>query len=570
MLRKISVFLPFILIGFSSQLFAQTALFIPDTLSGQVFDLTVANSTYAFSNGNTSNTMGVNGDILGPTLIFNKGDSVFLNVINDLPEATTMHWHGMHVAPENDGGPHSFIPAKTTWTPAFEVLDQATTFWYHPHLHENTERQVTKGLAGLIIVKDEEEAALNLPRTYGTDDFPLIVQDRRFGTDGEIIVVPMADEVMVNATFNPYLEVPAQVVRFRILNGSTMRVYSFGFNDNRMFHQIGTDGGLLPAPVELNRVQLAPGERAEILVDFSNQTDEAVKLLSYGSELCCGIPGSQFGPGQNNPLNGIDFEVLEFRVQSVNENPVSTIPTTLVEHTPWTEETANRTRIKTFENPVAGGNFTINGTPFDMSVINDTVIVEDVEIWELTNNSFGAHPFHIHDIQFYILDRNGVPPPLNERGLKDVVLVKPNETVRFITKFTDFINDEVPYMYHCHILRHEDKGMMGQFLVIENPNATSTEEITSNELPSTTRLQASYPNPFNPSTTIQYSVEHNEDIQISIFNIQGQLVSSVFSGKQSIGLHEVSWNAEGFSSGVYIVQLVTSSSVSSLKILLVK
>ena len=297
MLRKISVVLSLLLIGFSSVLFAQTELFIPDTLSGQVFDLTVANSTYAFSNGNTSNTMGVNGDILGPTLIFNKGDSVILNVINNLNEATTMHWHGMHVAPENDGGPHSGISANTTWSPAFEVMDRATTFWYHPHLHENTERQVTKGLAGLIIVRDEEEAALNLPRTYGVDDFPLIVQDRAFGEEGQIQIKPMALELMVNATFNPYLEVPSQMVRFRILNGSTMRSYVFGFEDNRDYYQIGTDGGLLSEPVLLKRVQLAPGERAEILVDFSNDSSDSVKMLSYASELTAWIPGASPGPG---------------------------------------------------------------------------------------------------------------------------------------------------------------------------------------------------------------------------------------------------------------------------------
>jgi bilirubin oxidase len=569
--RKITFTLPLLFLGLSSLLTAQTALLIPDSLSGTIFDLNVAHSTYSFNNGNTASTMGVNGDILGPTLFFNKGDSVFLNVINNLNEATTMHWHGMHVSPENDGGPHSEISANTTWSPAFEVLDQATTFWYHPHLHEKTMEQVTKGVAGLIIVKDEEEAALVLPRTYGTDDFPLIVQDRSFDNNGDVRIQPLGDEVMVNATFDAYLDVPAQVIRFRILNGSTERSYMFGFSDNRNYYQIGSDGGLLEAPVELNRVQLAPGERAEILVDFSDQLSQTVNLMSYASELADNVPGAEIGPGAGNILNGADFDMLEFRVTNPTSDPITTIPSSLVEHDIWTENQAVRTRTKTFENPSGPGEpFTIDGLLFDMAVINDTVIVEDIEIWELTNNSNSAHPFHIHDIQFYILDRNGVPPSANEQGLKDVVMVNSNETVRFITKFTDFTDDEIPYMYHCHILLHEDNGMMGQFLVIESQNATSTEQITSSEIPSTTKLETSYPNPFNPSTTIQYSVEVSEDIEISIFNIQGQLVSTLFSGRQSSGTHELIWNAEGVASGIYIVQLVTPSSNSTLKLLLVK
>lgn len=571
MTKKILCILPALCLIFTCNLSAQTALFIPDSLSGPVFNLNLATSSYAFNNGNTSSTMGINGDILAPTLFFNKGDSVFLNVINTLNEATTMHWHGMHVSPENDGGPHSEIPANTTWSPSFGVLDQATTFWYHPHLHEKTLEQVTKGVAGLIIVKDEEEAALNLPRTYGVDDFPLIVQDRSFDNSGELRIQPLGEEVMVNAIFDPYLDVPAQVVRFRILNGSAERSYMFGFSDNRTYYQIGSDGGLLTAPVELSRVQLAPGERAEILVDFSGNLNQTTSLMSYGSELPDNVPGAAQGPGAGNILNGVDFEVLEFRIQDANNNPVTTIPATLVEHNPWTEEQAVRTRTKTFENPSAPGEpFTIDGLIFDMSVINDTVLVEDIEIWELTNNSNSAHPFHIHDIQFYILDRNGVPPAANEQGLKDVVMVNSDETVRFITKFADFANDEIPYMYHCHILIHEDRGMMGQFLVIENPQATSVAETPSTDLPSKTRLESSYPNPFNPTTTIQYSLQQTEEIQISVYNIQGQLISNLFSGKQQAGIHEINWDANRFASGLYIVRLSTPDIVSTLKVSLIK
>ena len=204
----------------SSILSAQNPLAIPPVLSGTTFELNLQNGSRTFFPGSTTTTMGINGDLLGPTLILNAGDVVIMNVHNNLGEESTIHWHGMHVSAANDGGPHTVIEPGTTWSPQFEILDKAGTYWYHPHLHEKTAEHVTKGIAGFIIVKDAEEAALALPRTYGEDDFPIVLQSRAFDADKQFIVETAADDfMMVNGTLDAYLDAPAQVVRLRLLNG---------------------------------------------------------------------------------------------------------------------------------------------------------------------------------------------------------------------------------------------------------------------------------------------------------------------------------------------------------------
>lgn len=566
-LKAGGIFLAVVVVMSTAQTFAQNQLYIPPTISATEFDLTVAPSTYEFVPGTPVTTFGINGDILAPTLIFQKGDFVTLNVINNLNETTTMHWHGMHVPAADDGGPHSLIPANTTWIADFEVLDRATTFWYHPHWHENTARQVNMGLAGVIIVQDDEEAALGLPRTYGVDDIPLIIQDRAFRPNGQIDITPFGDQMMVNAILDPYVEVPAQVIRFRLLNGSSERVYNIGMSDNRNMYQIGSDGGLLESTVTQNRILLSPGERAEVLIDFGGNNGQTLSLMSYATEMPPGVPGGNMGPGSEPPLGGTDFDIMEIRVQAA-AGGITTIPTNLVSHQPWQENEAVRTRSKTFNAPAGPGQpFTINNQVFNMMVNNDTVIVDDIEIWELTNESNIAHPFHIHDIQFYILDRNGQQPPENERGLKDVVLVYPNETVRFITQFADFADPEIPYMYHCHILPHEDGGMMGQFVVIQDV-ATSTD--AEQEIPVTTKLMGAYPNPFNPATTINYNVAQAENLEIVVYTMLGQKVETLFSGSRSAGTYSISWNASRAASGVYFIRLISDSNISTIKVLLQK
>ncbi|MFM7902232.1 MAG: multicopper oxidase family protein, partial [Bacteroidota bacterium] len=194
--------------------------------------------------------IGVNGDYLGPTLLLNQGDLVQMQVTNNIADTTTIHWHGMHVPAQADGGPHITILPGATWTPTFEVRDRAATHWYHPHLHMKTAEHVTKGAAGFIIVRDFVEAGIVLPRNYGVDDLPLAIQTRAFDASKQFIVESALDSVvLVNGTKNPFKSLRANVIRLRLLNAATERSFNFGFSNNMPFSVIASDGGLLTNPV---------------------------------------------------------------------------------------------------------------------------------------------------------------------------------------------------------------------------------------------------------------------------------------------------------------------------------
>lgn len=563
---------------------SQNPIPIPGTLSGTNFDLTLQHGQHEFYEGFTTETMGVNGNILGPTLILNQGEHVDIQLHNTLEDTTTIHWHGLHVSPENDGGPHTTIPPGTTWNPNFTVLDKAGTYWYHPHLHERTNLHASLGISGFIIVKDDEEANLNIPRTYGVDDFPLAIQTKTFDENKQIVVPSNADSsLMVNVTKDPMLEVPAQVVRFRLLNGSSLRVFNLGLNNNDNFFHIGTDGGLLEAPIETDRLLIIPGGRQEVLIDFSEHEGDTISIMAYNSDLDNGIFGATY-PGMMtmqsldnynpNPLNGNDFQIIQFVVTNPTDNPIHEIPSTLAMPTPYLEENSDTTRTFTFSSTEMGmnalnGDFLINGSEFEMDVINEIVPLNNTEIWSVTNQSPIAHPFHIHDIQFYILDRNGVLPPLSERGRTDVVLVYPMETVRVITKFEDFADEDTPYMYHCHMLTHEDMGMMGQFIVVDESTASTDAELVPSE---SSILFPCFPNPFNPKTSIQVELSQAEFVELSIFNILGEQINQIFDGKLNDGMHTFHWNGanslgEKMSSGMYFVVLSTATQSASQKII---
>lgn len=515
--------------------FCQNQLLIPPTLTGTNFNLNIQNGVTQFYQGINTPTYGINGPLLAPTLVLNKWDWVTMNVTNNLTgfgNSTTIHWHGLHVPAEADGGPHQIILQGTTWSPLFQVLNTAGTFWYHPHGDHKTDLHVSRGIAGMIIIKDSSEASLNLPRTYGVDDFPIIVQSKAFDILNQIAIsTEMDTAVCVNGVMNPFLDVPAQVIRFRMLNGSSSRVYNFGFTGNLNFNVIASDGGLLDNPVSMNRLRLAPGERAEILLDLQAMNGQTINLISFSSELPNGIYGAStvIGPMGGtipdynlNPLNGADFTVLQLNIIAPTSNPVITIPSTLITNTPYSTFTVSRNFNlfpDTMMSPVGQveGPFNINGVHFDMSVINETVYLNDTEKWRITNNTGIAHPFHIHDVQFYLLNINGSPVPAHEQGQKDVVLVPPQQYVEFITKFENFANDSVPYMYHCHMLHHEDEGMMGSFVVIDT-TAVGIQEIGYRD---GIKL---YPNPSSDILNIKALVNITQT-EIVIYNMLGLPVS---------------------------------------------
>ncbi|MBK7556397.1 MAG: multicopper oxidase domain-containing protein [Flavobacteriales bacterium] len=485
---------------FPSAVLAQNPLAIPPAFDVDTFHLVVDEHVHQFYPGINTNTYGASAEYLGPTLVFHTNDTACIRVHNDLAQITNMHWHGLHVPAEFDGGPPREIAPGGAWDVKFQVKNPAGTYWYHPHPHELTAEQANMGIAGFIIVQDDDEAALDLPRTYGVDDFPIVVQDRRFQANGSFVFGPFGDSVLVNGTPRPYLECPAQVVRLRLLNGSNARIYPLGFENNHPFSVIASDGGLLNAPVTMDRIPLSNGERAEILLDLTGMEGDSLLLMSYGSELPATVPGSSFILWEGSALNGIDFPVLRIRITAPTTSPVTAVPAALGTALPLDEALATNTRTKVLSgNGMVGmGMFYINGQMFDLNVINDTIQLGAMEIWEIENISNMAHPFHIHGGSFYILDRDGIAPPLWEQGAKDVVLVDAGAGVRVIMRFDDYITDGWPFMYHCHNLLHEDNMMMAQYIVVDQ-NVAVVDVIEAPAIsvfPSPTSSSINYSVPF--------------------------------------------------------------------------
>lgn len=449
---------------------------------GKTFDLGVAAGISKFLPGVSTPTLGINGAYLGPTIRCRAGDRVTLRVKNTLAERTAIHWHGLHIPARHDGGPHQVVEPGAVWEPAFEIKQRASLCWYHAHLMGRTGEQVVRGLAGLFMIEDEESQSLRLPSEYGVDDIPLIIQDRRFNRDGSFDYLSAMPDVMmgykgnvilVNGTVDPHLVLRRQHTRLRVLNGSNSRIYTLGRDDGRDLVIIGSDGSLLERPVRQRRVRLGPGERIELL--FDAQPDRTVRLMSYPDPVAAGGmgPGMMMGGMAGNTET---FPIIELRSGRL-DTPNTALPQRLIRVPSWAEGQATRTRTFSLDMGMMGmgrmmgrgrmsGQMGINGRSMNMDRIDERVPLGSIEIWEIVNTTPFAHPFHIHDIQFRVLDREGAPPLPHERGLKDTVLVNPRSAVRVITEFADFADPKHPYMYHCHILEHEDAGMMGQFVVV--------------------------------------------------------------------------------------------------------
>ena len=457
------------------------ALFIPPTITGTTFNLTLAKSTKQFRSGAATNTYGYNGNSFwGPTLILNQGDSVQMNVTNNLTDTTTTHWHGFHIAPQMDGGPHQTIAPGQTWSPSFVVRNSAATYWYHPHLHEKTFDQLTMGAGGLIIIKDPVEAALALPRTYGVDDIPVVLTSRRFLTGNQfsknIAIDIYGDYMLTNGTLNAQVTLPKQYVRFRILNAEIERGLNLGFSDNRTFSVITNDGGLLNAPVPVTRIVMMPGERVEIMVDLGNDAvGTSLDMKAFNSGQQFGFPGQEGNPvqptGNAGPLNGsllnnTDFPVLHINVGARTASAITTIPSTLANNTYWSTADVTNSRTVNITGGNAGGGFSFDNKAFSHTLINHTIKLGAVEKWTVVNNNIFGHSIHIHDVQFKIVSRSSGPVAPYESGWKDTFYIPRGASVDVIAKFADFASLANAYMFHCHFSNHEDEGLMGQFLVV--------------------------------------------------------------------------------------------------------
>ena len=447
----------------------------------RVFRLSISAGQKEFVPGVVSPTIGINAPYLGPTLEMRRGERVRLHVDNGLDDGATVHWHGFELPAAADGGPHQLIRPGARWSPSFEVRQRASLYWYHSHLHRGTGPQVYAGLAAPIYVRDDEEDALDLPSEYGVDDIPLIVQDRVLDNSGKLLYPQnmhaqmmgvRGDRLYVNGTQNAVFDARTGLLRLRILNGSNARFYDFSLSGGQTMQIIASDGGLLERPHAVRSLRLAPGERAQILVDLSEgrplsllatSPDNSMGMMGNGGGM---MGGGMMGRRRDDARTDEPFRILDIRPSG--SSPRRNLPPQLAALPALDPSLAVRTRRFVLDMGMMGGGMSINGASMDMNVINERVPVGQWEIWEIANASMMAHPFHIHNVQFRVIDRDGHAPPPLETGFKDTVIVNPREQVRVLLRFEEHSDPDTPYMYHCHILEHEDAGMMGQFVVVNS------------------------------------------------------------------------------------------------------
>jgi bilirubin oxidase len=392
---------------------------------------------------------------LGPTLRAVRGEQVRVIVENRLSETTTVHWHGMHLPARLDGGPHQPIAAGESWRPEWLIDQPAATLWYHPHPHGETELQVTRGLAGLFYIDDGTNP--NLPHRYGIDDIPIILQDRTFDSRGQFLLRGRAvtgllgNEILVNGTYNPYLPVTTSRVRLRILNASTARVYHLAFADDREFSVVATDNGFLPAPQRIRRLLLSPAERVEMVVELKPGEQPVLRSLPWDLNMITPLTN---GAGGNDHLDLLQLRAAKSLAEGVRlPERLETSPTVSLD-----QVTARRTfQLNGRE---------INGHLMEMSRIDTVVGAGTTELWTVQNIHNQPHNFHVHGVAFQIVPP-GAAEPDQRLGWKDTVLLAAGETVQLAIKLPPYADPLTPYMYHCHLMWHEDVGMMAQFTVVD-------------------------------------------------------------------------------------------------------
>lgn len=534
--------------------------------------------------------------ILGPTLKLHTFGTTAINVKNLIGVPTTTHWHGAEVPAMMDGGPHDMIAPGSTWSVSFNTLDSASTMWYHPHYHNMTMQHVQRGLSGMIIVDlPGDPIAPTLPHTYAVDDIPVIVGDLGFAKGSSVAAGMEIDTTkgkrpinLINGVTNPYVEVPAHAVRLRILNGSTRKGLLFGvstsyatpFSTQKPFYLIATDGGYMMKPDTLTQLLVGPGAREEIVLDLSSY---APGDTLYLSNLKDSLPGFVIGSpqkagngfGQDTTI-GTAFLQLRVVADSTFKNytPITSFTPFTTTWSPGLADTLNiaKHRLKLLEGGGAGQGFTIDGTPYVMDVINDTVCVDTKEIWAIKNTSNTAHPFHIHKIQFRVLDvtdSTGKNVDLETYGLngpKDDVLVLPGWTLRFLGQYDDYpsmIDPMETYMYHCHILTHEDSvggGMMHQFVVTDCMGSSTVHE--HGEGAPTMEIVAA------PGAGIAHlKGASSRTSTVSIIDVQGNRVRTqqlpAFEGDAMVDI-------AGLANGAYLVEWITHRGVTTGKMMVTK
>jgi len=434
---------------------------------------------------------GFNGISPGPTIEVRSGKGVLVEWANRLPQRhlftidhtlhgaerdkpdvrAVVHVHGAKAPPQSDGYPEAwFVPGKSALC-HYPNRQDACALWYHDHAMGINRLNIYAGMLGLYLIRDEEEDALRLP--HGEHEIPLVLCDRAFTPDGQLSYevspdprAPWMPEVygnvtMVNGKLFPYLEVQPALYRLRVLNGANSQFYNLSLSSGRPISQIGTDQGLLPAPVSAKIISLAPAERADLVIDFRSHSGEQIVL-------------------NTERIQG----VMQFRVGHGSATTGGTLPAKLRPVAPIPQSAAARTRLLTlneYKTPKGESMLMLLGARhWDMPVTENPAL-DSVEIWSLINLTEDVHPIHLHLVRFQILDRrpfdnfeyfrtgtlrylgDAQPPDANEAGWKDTVRADPQMVTRIIARFEGYTGR---YVWHCHILEHEDNEMMRPFEVV--------------------------------------------------------------------------------------------------------
>lgn len=544
---------------------------------------------------------GYNGSYPGPTIEAGVGQPITVTWINDLRDSTgvlrthhylpvdlcmhgpntegdtprtVVHLHGGHVPPASDGYPEdTFLPGQQT-AYVYENNQLPATLWYHDHALGITRLNVQMGLAGFYLLRDAQENALDLPS--GAYEIPLVIQDRSFNPDGSFQYPAswedhfFGDKILVNGKVWPYLDVDQGKYRFRILNGSNSRTYTLNLSNGDPMAVIGTDGGLLSRPVLRDTLTLAPAERADVVIDFTN--------LPAGTEIV--LINSAPAPYPGTPGVGVIPDVLKFIVQA-SSGFTDPLPGSLRNVPPIPEgiavEHRDFTLAKTTE-ACAGSQWLINGLGWDD--ITELPVLGTTEVWRFINESGIMHPMHMHLVMFQILDRqpftvvadsivpvgDPIPPDSSQAGWKDTVPVYPGEMVRVIATFSDYTGK---YAYHCHILEHEDHEMMRQFEVVSQP--TGIDE----PLPVGLLLSPNRPNPFASSTQVSFHLVAPGHVRLRIFDITGREVRRLVDGVRREGPHQATWDGrdelgQAVRSGIYVARIETGGAVATRKLALIR
>jgi FtsP/CotA-like multicopper oxidase with cupredoxin domain len=421
---------------------------------------------------------------LGPVIRLRRHQKVRIRFANQVSEESIVHWHGLDVPEIADGHPNLVIAHGHEYVYDFEVTNRAGTYWYHPHPHMRTGAQVYQGLAGLLLVQDAEEDALALPS--GAAELLCVLQDRRFDGSNQLVFHGggmmemmngfLGDRVLVNGQPEPTMEVDAAWHRVRLLNGSNARIYKLAWSRDIQMTVIGGDGGLLEHPLPQQVLTLAPGQRADLLVDLTGiaaGTDVHLDSQAFAEEDAGVVGRMGMMGGRSTVPNGASLRVMTLRTRD-RKGPAFRVPERLSSFDgAWSlQAESKRRRVPLLFQRME---WLIDGRTFGMSDVapEETVTAGSTHVWEFENlaNRMGmqaAHPIHIHGRQFRVVDRTGgraantLRAGIVDAGWRDTVLVLPGETVRVQVEFTKHPG---LYLYHCHILEHEDMGMMRNFRV---------------------------------------------------------------------------------------------------------